>query len=224
MPHPRAGYKLKDGTKVPSVTQICGRFKDSSALIMWAHKQGLAGKQRLYDDVEKAANIGTTAHALVEAHVKGATPAERIAICESMLTDEADRLKAYSAFGAYELWQANFKVKVIAQEIELVSEVHKFGGCPDFIGTIGNELALFDIKTSGSIYTDYLVQVAAYGLLWSENYPDQPITGGFHILRFSKENSDFGHYHYPNLDEAARQFVLFRESWDLDKILKKRAA
>ena len=40
MPTPRTGYHTADGTRVPSVTTILGRFKESGALIAWAGKVG----------------------------------------------------------------------------------------------------------------------------------------------------------------------------------------
>lgn len=40
MPTPRAGYRNAAGEKVPSVTTILSRFKDSGGLIKWAYRQG----------------------------------------------------------------------------------------------------------------------------------------------------------------------------------------
>lgn len=219
MPTPAKGYFLADGSKVPGTTTIISRFKESGGLMQWAFQQGKAGKRHLYEEAEKAADIGTHAHALVEAHINGqpapATPGN--------LKPE-DAQKAQTAFSAYLTWAENFKVKIIAQETLLVSEKYRYGGTPDAIGIVGNSLALLDWKTSNSVYSDYLVQLAAYRNLWEENHPEQPITGGFHLLRFSKENGDFAHHYFPALDEAWRQFVLFREAYEIDKSLKKRAA
>lgn len=219
MATPKAGYFLKDGTKVPGTTTIIGRFKESGGLLQWAFKQGKEGKPHLYAEAEKAADIGTYAHALVEASIKGETAPEPPAG-----VDAAFIKAAQSAFGAYLKWAENFKVAITAQEIQLVSERYRYGGTPDAVGTVGNELCLLDWKTSNSVYSDYLIQLAAYKNLWEENFPDQPITGGCHLLRFAKEHGDFAHHYFPNLDEAWRQFVLFREAYDIDKGLKKRAA
>lgn len=220
MPTRVGGYHLADGTRVPSVSTIIGRFKDSGALMKWAHAQGIAGKP-LYEEAQKAAEVGTVVHAMVEASIKCEYPL--FVLEQSDLTDE-QRQKAMSAFDAYKAWASNYQMRVIEQECQMVSEEHRFGGCPDIIATIGNELALIDIKTSNAIYADYLVQVAAYGLLWEECRPGQKITGGFHILRFSKENADFVHAHFPKLDEAREQFLLFLKCYQIDKVLKKRAA
>ncbi len=69
-----------------------------------------------------------------------------------------------------------------------------------------------------------LCQVAAYGKLWEENRPEQPVEGGYHIIRFDKTYGDFSHHWYPELDDAWTYFKLVREAYDLAKELKKRAA
>ena len=45
----------------------------------------------------------------------------------------------------------------------------------DAVGTIGNALVLLDWKYANAVYADYRYQLAAYGLLWGENYPDHPL-------------------------------------------------
>ena len=222
MPTPKQGYYLKDGTRVPGTTTILSRFKDSGGLMQWAFKQGQSGALRLYDEAEKAAEIGTVAHAMVEAFINGKSLAE-IGQVARALPPEAEP-RAMSAFNAYQQWQANFKVEIVCQEIQLVSEKYRYGGTPDAVGMIGNQLCLLDWKTSNGIYTDYLVQLAAYKNLWEENFPERPLTGGFHLLRFAKEHGDFGHHYFADLDNAWRQFLLFREAYEIDKELKKRAA
>ncbi len=224
MPTPKKGYFLKDGGRVPGTTTVIGRFKESAGLMQWAFKQGKEGKDRLYEEAEAAADIGTCVHAMVELHTSRGTEEECRAFADDTLSDPALRAKAISGFMAYLAWAKNFDVKIIEKEIQLVSEQYKYGGTPDAIGLIGNQLVLIDYKTSNGIYTDYLVQLAAYEHLWNENFPDKPITGGSHLLRFSKENEDFAHHHYPDLSNGWRQFVLFREAYELDKSLKKRAA
>lgn len=188
----------------------------------WAFNQGKAGKERLYDDAEKAADIGTVAHAMVEADLYK-KPMDEIVKELDALPDEDSRGKAMDAFKAYRSWVTQSKLEILDQEMQMVSEEYKFGGTPDAIGQIGNELCLVDWKTSNSVYPDYLIQLAAYKHLWEENNPDSPLTGGFHLCRFAKEHGDFAHHFYPNLDEAWRMFVLLREAYEIDKQLKKRA-
>lgn len=223
MPTPKAGYYTKDGERVPGTTTVIGRFKDSGGLLQWAFKQGKSGKSHLYEEAEKAADIGTVVHGLVEAEVAGRDPDKEIAEQFAGMAPE-DRAKVMSGFDAYRAWARNFAIKITDQEILLVSEKYKFGGTPDAVGIINDQIVLLDYKTSNGVYTDYLIQLAAYQNLWNENFPDRPIAGGAHLLRFAKEYGDFAHHYYPDLSDAWRQFLLFREAYDLDKILKKRAA
>ena len=74
-----AKYHTEAGEQVPSVTTIIGRFKDSGGLIFWAFKEGCqqgqekAANPQLSFDLyrDKAAEAGTMAHDMVEAHIKG---------------------------------------------------------------------------------------------------------------------------------------------------------
>jgi hypothetical protein len=111
---PTAPYHCADGERVPGTTTVIGRFKDSGALMHWAFQQGKSGAERLYDAAEKAADIGTLAHAMVEASIKGEAP-------ESVFNGAApeDCAKATNAFNEYLEWAAQTDVKIIAQEMHL---------------------------------------------------------------------------------------------------------
>ena len=61
-------YKIND-KKVPSVTTIIGRFKNSTGLLIWSNQLGLEGK-RYQDELNKASEIGTSVHELAELHIK----------------------------------------------------------------------------------------------------------------------------------------------------------
>lgn len=128
-----------------------------------------------------------------------------------------------SAFGAFREWWDSSKFEPVYMEEQMVSEMHKYGGTPDLVGrdAKGN-LVMVDFKTSDGTYTDYLYQLGAYRILHNEVYPDMPLTGGSHLCRFSKENGDFVHHYYPNLDLAEEGFLLMRRLYDIDKELKKR--
>jgi len=211
---PKGGYQLADGTRVPGVTTIIGRFKDSGALMQWAFMQGRAGKERLYEETERAADIGTYAHELVQAWLrKEGAPLSPL--------DEAGTVQAQTAFGAFLKWAEQTRLRIQQTEIPLVSEQYRFGGALDAVGYVGDDLCLLDWKTSNGVYTDYLIQLAAYRYLWELNNPAEPLVG-FHLLRFAKEHGDFAHHYFPNLDDGWRMFVLLREAYDLDKQLKKR--
>lgn len=209
-------YKDTSGKRLPSVTTILSRFKDSGALLYWANTQGLEGKT-LDQARIPAATAGTMAHSLVEAHLNKQPLPE--------LSGDADVIaKARRAFEAFLTWSEMSRLEIRHTEVSLVSDTHKFGGTLDAIGIIngGNGLALIDWKTSNSVYSDYLYQMAAYRLLWEETYPEHPITGGFHLCRFSKEDGDYAHHHFPSLDEEAETFLIMRRLYDRVKATEKR--
>jgi ribosomal protein S18 acetylase RimI-like enzyme len=223
MASPKGGYYI-DGVKVPGTTTIIGRFKESGGLLQWAFKQGQSGVGSLYEKRDEAADIGTRAHSLIERHINGED------LTKILQSEESEQ--AVNAFKQYLKWERQTKLKLLSkyQEVQLVSPTHQFGGTPDAIGEIDGEILLLDWKTSNGVYPDYLIQLAAYQHLVNDGYvmsTGQPlglkVGKGAHLLRFSKEFADFGHHYYGDLSAAWRQFELYREAYDIDQILKKRA-
>ena len=207
-----------DKVKVPSVTTILYRFKESGGLNHWHWQQGMAGLN-YWETKTDAANSGTICHEMVECNIKSTAfnPEGK---------DPALLEKARHAFMAYMEWKSNNKVIVTMSEHPLVSRKHMFGGCLDAL-LVNKSLRLGDWKTSNDIYTDMLIQVAGgYSLLWEENYPNDKLEG-VEILRFSKPKQPDDpvsfHHHFwgPEIIPLAqKQFLLFREAYDLDKRLK----
>lgn len=225
MSRPKGGYKTKDGVKCVGVTTVISRFKDAGGIIYWAWEQGRDGFD-FRETRDDAASAGTLAHALVEYHITKRSDAELTAMIEQERIKPEILERAKRAFDNYLNWERFTKLKVIQTEMSLVSEKYLFGGTFDGIAVVEIEgkRALADWKTSSAIYRDALVQVAAYKGLWEENFPDQPIEGGFHLCRFSRDHGDFSHHYFENLDEAWEQFLLLRRAYEIDKQLKKRAA
>jgi hypothetical protein len=73
MPRPKSGYLNAAGLSVPGTTDITGRYKDSGALLHWAHKQGAAGLP-LYQ--RSALDIGSAVHKMCELDLIGASDRE----------------------------------------------------------------------------------------------------------------------------------------------------
>lgn len=222
MARPKGGYRV-NGKQVPGVTTIIGRFKDSAALLYWAFEQGKLCERgeisKLYDKRDEAADAGTLAHSMVEAYINGLDP------FGIDLDGHSKQIVAAAkrGFKNYINWAKSNTLEIIKQEVSLVSEKYLFGGSLDAIGIDkSGGLFLIDWKTSNGVYTDYLLQLAAYKQLWDENNPVNLITNGFHLIRFSKENADFAHYYWSELADAWAQFVLFRQAYDIGKCLKKR--
>ena len=207
-------YKDRSGRRIPSVTTIISRFKDSGGLLYWANQQGLEGKT-LDESRSEVTTPGTIGHQMVEAHIHGQEyspeqyPADLVA-------------KARAAFAAYLTWERMTAIAFRHTEVALTSERHRFGGTFDAIGMIGNELVMCDWKCANAVYADHLYQLAAYKILWEENYPEHPIVGGFHLCRFAKEQGDFSHHFFPSLDEEAETFLVMRSLYDRVKKTEKR--
>lgn len=215
MARPYKGYEL-DGKPVPGVTSILSRFKESGALMWWAWDQGRQGKD-FRETKQKAADAGTLAHDMVEHDIYG-QPFDRSKHDETLIK------RAQGAFEAYQEWKEQTSLQIAEAEVPLLSRTYGFGGTLDALFVRG-KLALGDWKTSNGVYADYLLQLAAYQILWEENHPDQPITGGFHLLRFSKANDDgdpisFAHHYWSQLNVAKEQFLHLLAAYKLDKRVK----
>ena len=220
MARPKGGYRLKNNERVIGVTTAIGRFKDSGALLWWAFAQGKLAEQglidSLYDKRDEAASAGTLAHEMVEAYIRGGGIPDMSEHSEEVLE------QARRGYKNYRNWEKMNNIEVIEQEVSLVSERYGYGGTLDGVFSINGELALGDWKTAKGVYTDNLAQLASYKQLWEENNPDRPITGGYHLCRFSRENADFSHHYWENLDDAWEYFKLCLKMYRLDKKLKKR--
>jgi hypothetical protein len=215
MSRPKSGYYI-DGEQVPGVTTVISRFKESGALMHWAWCQGKEGKD-FRETKQAAADAGTVAHDMVEHDIYGQRFSED-GIDPSILS------AARGAYEAYKEWKAQTNLEIVETETPLVSRVHRFGGTPDAMAIRG-KLSLMDWKTSNGVYADYLLQLAAYQILWEENYPERPIEGGFHLLRFSKPKSQsdptaFDHRYWSHLDIAKEQFLYLLSAYRLDKRVK----
>ena len=215
MPTPKNGYFLKSGERVPSVTTILNRFKDSGGLIHWAWQLGKDGKD-YREERDKAADVGTIAHEMVDCDIHG----------REFDPSQYDRelvAKATRCFEAYKDWAASHKLRPAETEMQLVSERYRYGGTPDVLFVDGR-LVLGDWKTSNRVYPEYLCQLAAYRWLVIENRPEMNVAPDAYLLRFDKEHGDFHVHHYTDLDDAWRAFIRMRELYDLMNALKRRVS
>lgn len=217
-------YKTKENKRVPSVTTITGLYGEKDGLLHWANGKGLEGIT-LSEAREAVATPGSMAHDMVDKFIRG-EPWDQTEWRHKFSTTDAynEAVKRCSqAFANFERWASYSKFQLVEGEIPLVSEEFKFGGRLDAIMT-EHGLALADWKTGGSggIFADYLYQVAGYAILWEENFPDQPITNGYHIIRFNRDTADFAHWHFSELEDAREGFLRLRELYEIHKKVQKR--
>lgn len=206
-------YQNAKGSRVPGVTTVIGQNLGwgKEALMWWANQMGLEGKSHR-EVAEKAADAGTLAHAMVEAELKG-RPAPITADIPQDVVEKAE-----TAYLAWLEWARGMEFKLLQSEVSLVSELHQFGGTID-IAAIQNVPCILDIKTSNGIYPEHKIQIAAYGRLYSENYPTEKI-GAYYILRLDKTSGGFGYQYWPELNDAWEAFTCLLRLHQLKDKLK----
>src|SRR5262245_50963282 len=148
-------YRDKVGKRLPSVTTILSRFKDAGALIHWAWTEGVEGRD-YRESRSRAAAAGTIAHGMVEARLRALPWVPQLPIDQELIA------KARAGFDAYLAWERMTRIEYRHCEVALVSTKHEFGGTLDAIGEFEGNLVLIDWKTSNAVYSDYLIQLAAY--------------------------------------------------------------
>ena len=202
-------YKNKEGKVIPGATTIIGLL-NKPQLIIWANRLGLQGidSTKYRDD---KADIGTLAHAMVLADIKG-----EIADTSEYSKDQISQ--AENSYLSWLEWSKGKDVKPILLEAPLVSEEYQFGGMPDFLGHLNGTLVLMDYKTGG-IYKEAYIQCCAYRQLVIENNnppPEKAIVLG--IPRSADD--EFKEVTYTNFDTGWEIFKRLNECYQLLKQVK----
>lgn len=170
-------YKNAAGQKVPGVTAVLG-ILDKPGLRFWAWNEGKAGRE-MTRTKQDAADIGTVAHGLVQAHLLGMEldggniPPETLTV-------------ARGGFEKWLKWWQTLGVKeVVAVERELVSEKLQVGGTLDFGARCEDgTLVLGDGKSSKAIYWENEAQAAAYAAMYEEETGEH--ADRVYVVRFGK--------------------------------------
>jgi hypothetical protein len=215
-------YRLKDGTRVPGVTTISNKYKDPGALMAWAHKLGLEGKDfRAARDEAGAA--GHLAHAWIEDSIHGLDPRKPPPLSESVT--ELAIEQAQTAFEAFLEWRSMVELSVIDTERPLVSELHRIGGTFDALAIVKGKVTLLDWKSGGGVYPEVIAQLAAYRQLIRETCGNRRDLAPERAccLRVGKNSGDFHYHMYPSeiLDAGWRRFMASKEMYEVDKDLSK---
>ena len=136
-------------------------------------------------ELEKAAEIGSQAHALVEWNIRrmmGQEPGPEPRCCD----------KAMWAFMACEDWLKQVNMKPIAIEQVVFSMTHQYAGTMDLLAEVTNmgkrQRALIDWKTSKAVYPESYLQNAAYQIALTE-MGHGPVDCGI-IVRLPKNEND----------------------------------
>ena len=202
---PQQTYHLSDGTKVPGGSTICKIGDDASALLHWAWKLGTEGKD-YRKERDKAADIGTIAHFLIECFLNN-----QVADLSDYGQEDID--KALLCYNKFVDWWDEQSLEKVATEIQLVNEFYRYGGTIDLIArTQKGEHILLDFKTSKKISESYWRQCAGYAQLWNSNNPANPIKNHA-IVRIGKQEE--GDFEVVWKDNLSNEWYVFQKQVDL---------
>lgn len=207
----------KDGYAVPGVTTILKRL-NKPALMPWAAKMtaeyvkanaadGMTAKEikKLADEAkgayrkftDDAAEIGTIVHAYAENRLKG------------LEAQEPEIEAAKNGVAAFNEWLSSNSVQCFSSERIIFSKERFYAGTADFFGRINGELVVADLKTSGAIYEDYILQLHAYMLAISEE--EHCKFDASWIIRLDKKTGKFEAKRFPVDDRIFNAWCALRE-------------
>jgi hypothetical protein len=154
-------YLNAKGEELPGVTTVLD-ILGKPALIYWAWNQGKKGLD--YRKVSsKAADVGTVAHALSEAYLKGME-----LDTSNLPADVLDT--AETSYIQFVQWWDQQGLDVMFTERALISEKWQCGGTMDIMArrrSNGN-IVVIDLKTSKAIYREMRIQLSAYAAMSEE--------------------------------------------------------
>jgi len=153
-------YYLQDGTLVPGATTVLSLL-NKPALVKWANNLGLQGIDST-KYVNESAEIGTLVHSMVECYCLKKK-------CDTTNYTQAQIELAQVGFNKFKEWASQHEIEPIGNEIQLVSEKHKFGGTLDFLAKVDGIVTLIDFKTGSGIYKEHFCQTSAYFKMAVEN-------------------------------------------------------
>jgi len=208
-------YHLKNGTLVVGVTTITGQLAKPQ-LVHWAYNLAVEGV-KYWEVTNEAKNIGTIAHYMVECKLHNEIPDS--STLKDYTQNEIDTAKL--SYDNFLKWFKTHDIKILAVELQLVSEKYRYGGTIDFIAEIDGVLSLVDIKSGSGVYDDMKYQLSAYQKLYEENY-NKKIEKVYIIHIPHVENKNFVEYRYDDLSKEFWCFYHLLKYYQLVKELKKK--
>jgi len=189
-------YTVAGGIRVPGVTTVIDQIgRNKGALVGWARKEALAGKDPK-KVAAKAADIGTLGHFFIECHVRtavtGITHVPDTREFPKTVIDQAEN--CYLGFLDWErAHQPTYLVNDNGRpmvEVQMVSAKLHYGATLDIPCIIGGKRTVIDAKSSKGIYKEHKIQTAGQAKLWMERdgfteWPD------LYCLKLGKEDGSF---------------------------------
>lgn len=192
------------GKPVPRVTSILSSMIHEDYIANWANSLGF--KHMGYKaTLQKAADIGTHAHAAIEYFIKYSdSNGDYFKSVDLPYDVYQQAFSAYTAFLDYwDMLNKQCKVEVLGSELSLICKY--FGGTCDFVLRVDGYIYIFDFKTSNSVSYKYILQLSAYKYIL-ENYLYTPVDG-LCILQLSKNNEGYTEYMFDLSDKETKELV-----------------
>jgi hypothetical protein len=167
------------------------------------------GQQRAHAKLlEKAGDIGTQAHALVEAWCRA-----RLGVTDAPKAPDACD-EARRAFAAFEAWAVSVDLQPILIEERIVSRRHGYAGTVDLLALVKGVTTVVDFKTGKSIYGEAHLQNVAYQVAVEEMGLAIPDAGLIVRLPKAASDPDFEVAEVPSVDELLPVFLAVRRLWE----------
>lgn len=123
---------------------------------------------------EGAADAGTYVHNWIEDYVNGKNPDMPVSpVIQGVIKD-------------FLQWHDRVRPEVVYAERMLCSPTHKLAGTPDLIARVDGKLTIMDWKTGSGIYPEMFLQMAAYALMYEEEFGEK--IEALHVVNASISN------------------------------------
>lgn len=204
-------YKLKDGSTVGGCSTIAKLGDSFEGLIRWANQMGLKGidSSKFRD---KTADIGSLSHFMMSCFLDNIEPDLRE-------YDDKDIAKAELGYKKFLTFWEREKLTVVASEIQLVSELYRYGGTLDIVARDEfGDLLICEGKSSKAVYWSHKCQLGGQEGLWNETHDEQISRRA--ILRIPPtEEGEFQVHWFPK-EKAIKYLNIFRAQANLFNVMK----
>ena len=208
----KATYKTSAGELVPGVTTILG-LRAKPALVEWGFRIGKENPNlnSLREYVDDLADIGTCAHYILDCYLRSAVPD---------LGDFTPNVVAAAQLpiAKYHEWARGKTIELIAADLEMVSDAHRFGGKLDVFASVDGKRTVIDFKTGRSIYLEAVIQVAAYAEMLKERGEQ---VDEIRILQIGRTGAEgFSERVLDDWSNHWLAFLALRQLYDIEKCIE----
>ena len=144
----------------PSVTWISGKYPKGIQFYKWLADQGWDESQAIK---QAAGDKGSKVHYAISSLIAG----NKLTFESEFLNPFTGKLETltieeWECLMAFKEWYLVTKPKVIANEILIRNEEHRYAGTIDLLCEIDGQPYVLDFKTGQSIWAEYELQLSAY--------------------------------------------------------------